>query len=321
MRTIKNKSVRGIFAAGLLFTASMFLGAGSLSAQSVKTIYIHGVYPNITSPDHLINCHLKTYGTGTCKKSSSGVWWPLYTNGSGYWWPKGNNGKQVFVGYDGRMNPFSWNSKSGRSRLLDALNKHCRKDQGKYCRIVSHSMGSLVTAYVLRYYANSYNIMYHTTLSSAENGSLLADLAVGILGGTLAQLNFAHAAVGTNAFNSAVFQLTRSNARNKFNHNISNGVTTYHIAAKKSFWLVDIIMKGKHDRVVTYSSQCGYPIIASFTKCGGQDPSIWKPYTKPYTGHKAHPWLSTSGVNGKTHTAGNHDSLTQWYYFGYSSSL
>src|SRR5690606_5595378 len=100
-----------------------------------------------------------------------------------YWSAQDNSKPVAHVGYDGRYDPINFGSERGGPRLLAMLNQHCRREQGTSCRIVNHSMGGLVTGYVVANYNSDgrYNIHYVSSLVSAEGGSELANIGDPIL--------------------------------------------------------------------------------------------------------------------------------------------
>ncbi len=286
-----------------LLLAAPFLALTGLSAQAgstVKTIYVHGFHPGFGQPSGIIACHGQT--TGTC---------------DGNWVTKYASDNAIFVGYDGRIDPISTsNSLSGTMRLLDVLNKHCRKDQGKQCRIINHSMGGLVTANVISKYAAAYNINYVVGLASAQGGSVLAEIATPVAN-IVNVVGWALSIFGTDMQNMAVYRLRRDGARLSFNHYASS-VLTYHISSNKDNFFVNAIQKGSNDTVVEFQSQCAYPAVEAFSQCGGETIkrnwyciAFCKYDTHaPYASHRDHPNFSRTGVQA-SHRSGESDALTR----------
>lgn len=274
-----------------LVAAGAFLFGTSLFA-SPTVIYIHGFNPNPFSNN-----------TSACQGQSS----------CPYWGTQDTSGRKVVhVGYDGRYNPLNFGSDRGVTRLLQTLNNECRRSRGQSCIIINHSMGGLTTSYVVANYNryNTYNILYVSSLVSAEGGSELADIGDPIL----RTLNFF--TLGATDFflasADAVRILRTSAARGAFDHNRNNGVIFYHIAGDTPFpWYLGYlnwIFPGDHDSVVAMHSTCAYRNIEDFGQCGGQSITSgmwwWKKTTHyvPWTGHYAHPGHDRRGVNTK-HTA------------------
>ena len=267
---------------GLLFSAPLMAGP--------TVIYIHGFNFGVKQSD-TVNCQ----GKSSCS----------------YWDTQDRNNPVVHVGYDGRYNPLQFGSTRGLTRALSVLNQHCRRDQGKSCRIVNHSMGGLVTGYVIANYnrSNTYNIQYVSSLVSAEGGSELANIGDPILrtlnAFTLGLSDFFL------SFPDAVRILRTSAARSAYDHNRNNGVSFYHIAGNTPFpWylgFVNWVFPGKHDSVVAMHTTCGYRDIKKFSRCGGETittGALWwkkKRTYSPFTGHNAHPRHSRYGV-GTKHT-------------------
>lgn len=261
--------------------------SGPASApKSATAIYVHGFRFGLTTETPA--CHLKT----SC----------------GYWGKTDTTGRAIrIVGYDGRYNPLVHGSTRGVVRLLDALNRYCRRDQGKSCVIVNHSMGGLVTGYTIANYnrSNTYNIHYVSSLVSAEGGSELANIGNPILR-TLSAFTFGISDLLLK-FPNAVQALTTSYTRSAYDHNRNNGVSFYHIAGDTPKWYINWIFNGDHDSVVAMHTTCGYRVVEDFTRCGGQSITTgwlwWKKTTNhsPHTGHKSHPKHSRYGV-GTGHT-------------------
>ncbi len=252
-------------------------------------IYAHGFNFGVTQSD-TVKCQNKT----SC---------------SGYWSTQDRNNPVRHVGYDGRFNPLRFGTNRGLTNMLSVLNAHCRRDQGKSCRIVNHSMGGLLTGYVVANYNRSrtYNIQYVSSLVSAEGGSELASVGSPIL----ATLNAFTLGLANKllSFPDAVRILRVSAARGAYDHNRNNGVSFYHIAGNTPFpWYlhpVNWVFPGKHDSVVAFHTTCGYRDVKKFKRCGGETittGALWwkkKRTYYPFTGHRAHPRHSRYGVNTK----------------------
>lgn len=248
------------------------------------TIYVHGFHFSIQKTETAKTCH----GQSTCTP---------------YWGAQDNSTPVVHTGYDGRFNPTVAGPERGATRLLDNLNKYCRRDRGQSCRIVNHSMGGLVTGFVLANYNrnNTYNVLYVTAMVSAEGGSELANIGDPILR-TLNAVTFGLSDFFLN-FPDAVQVLKTSAARGAYDHNLTNGTPFYHIAGNTPHWLINVVFPGSHDRVLAMHSTCSYRDVVAFTRCGGQSVTtgIW-PFrtTRYYTAHSnhfQHPRHSASGLN------------------------
>ncbi|MCE9596690.1 MAG: hypothetical protein K8S54_01855 [Spirochaetia bacterium] len=273
--------------AALIAGIALF-AAGSL--QAVTTVYVHGFHFSVQKTETAKNCQ----GATTCPT---------------YWGQQDNSTPVVFVGYDGRFNPIAFNADRGVPRMLAILNQYCRRDQGKSCRIVNHSMGGLVTGYTLANYnrTGTYNILYVSSLVSAEAGSELANIGSPILS-AINVLTLGLADYFLN-FPDAVRALQTSAARGAYDHNQNNGTPFYHIAGNTPFpWYLsfaELVFPGSHDTVVAMHTTCSYRTIEKYTQCGGQSITTgalwWKKTTNyvTHTGHYAHPLHSRTGVGVK----------------------
>ena len=265
------------------------LTALSLSGSAhaaVTTIYVHGFHFSIQKTETAKTCQ----GQTTC---------------TSYWGQQDNSSPVVHTGYDGRFNPTVAGAERGSTRLLENLNKYCRRDRGQSCRIVNHSMGGLVSGFVLANYNrnNIYNVLYVTALVSAEGGSELANIGNPILQ-TLNVITLGLSNFFLN-FPDAVAVLKTSAARGSYDHNLTNGTPFYHLAGNTSEWYINWIFPGSHDTVLAMHSTCSYRNVESFTRCGGQSVTtgIW-PFrsTKTYAAHSnhyPHPRHSVNGVGVK----------------------
>lgn len=269
-----------------LLAIGAFIASASAAYSVPTTIYVHGFHFSIQ----------KTETAKTCQGQTS---CPTY------WGVQDNSTPVIHTGYDGRYNPTVAGAERGSTRLLDNLNKYCRRDRGQSCRIVNHSMGGLTTGYVLANYnrTNIYNILYVTALVSAEGGSELANIGSPVLTTlnivTLGLSNFFL------SFPDAVSVLKTSAARGAYDHNLTNGTPFYHLAGNTSEWYINWIFPGSHDTVLAMHSTCSYRDVKSFTRCGGQSVTsgIW-PFqsTKNYSafsGHYPHPRYNSNGVGIK----------------------
>ncbi len=268
-----------------LFAAIFCFAATGLFAAPT-TIYVHGFHFSVAKTETAKTCQ----GKSTCES---------------YWGVQDNSTPVVHTGYDGRYNPTVAGTERGSTRLLANLNAYCRRDRGQSCRIVNHSMGGLTTGFVLANYnrSNIYNVLYVTSLVSAEGGSELANIGSPVLT-TLNIITLGLSNFFLN-FPDAVSVLKTSAARAAYDHNLTNGTPFYHLAGNTSEWYIDWIFPGKHDTVLAMHSTCSYRDIKSFTRCGGESVTsgIW-PFrsTKYYTthsGHYVHPRYSAAGVGIK----------------------
>jgi hypothetical protein len=273
----------------ILAAAILLAGASAIGAQTT-TIYVHGFHFSVQKTETAKNCQ----GATSCPS---------------YWGHQDNSTPVVFVGYDGRFDPTVFQTERGVPRLLEMLNRYCRRDQGKSCRIVNHSMGGLVTGYtVAKYNRNkTYNIHYVSSLVSAEGGSELANIGSPILQTlnaiTLGLSNYFL------SFPDAVRILRTSAARGSYDHNESFGVPFYHIAGNTPFpWylgFVNWVFPGKHDTVVAMHTTCSYREARAYSRCGGESITTgilwWKKTTtySTHSGHYAHPRHSNGGVGVK----------------------
>lgn len=271
----------------LAVAAGMFF-AGSAWGQT--TIYVHGFHFSVAKTETAKNCQMQS----SCPS---------------YWSAQDNSRPVVHVGYDGRYDPVAFGSERGVTRMLQVLNSHCRRDRGQSCRIVNHSMGGLVTGYVLANYNSDrrYNVHYVSSLVSAEGGSELANIGDPIL----RTLNFFTLGLTDYFLNfpSAVRRLTASAARGAYDHNRTNGTPFYHIAGNTPFpWylsFVNWVFPGKHDSVVAMHTTCSYRVVKGYNRCGGESITTgmwwWKKTTNyyPHSNHYAHPRHSRYGVSVK----------------------
>ncbi len=280
---------------GLLVVAAPLAPVAAMGELTGPTvIYVHG-----------FNLSTKQLGTLECQfQVECPVYWETQD-------AREDNRLIVHVGYDGRKDPLKQGSTRGATRLLQILNNFCRRDQGQACRIVNHSMGGMVTGYVVAKFnrTNYYNIEYVSSIVSASGGSELASLGDGILK-TITGFNpFVRLLLDkTLVFTDAVRILTVSKARKAYDHNQTNGVPFYHIAGnvkKSRFHPLSWIMKGKHDTALSMHSMCGYRKAATLSKCGGYSKltgPIWnrkRKYYAPFEGHHVHPLHSKRGVKVK----------------------
>lgn len=262
-----------------------FFALGALYAAPT-TIYVHGFHFSIQKTETAKTCQ----GKATCDS---------------YWGVQDNSTPVVHTGYDGRYNPTVAGAERGSTRLLANLNAHCRRDRGQSCRIVNHSMGGLTTGFVLANYNrnNIYNILYVTSMVSAEGGSELANIGSPVLT-TLNIITLGLSNFFLN-FPDAVSVLKTSAARAAYDHNLTNGTPFYHLAGNTSEWYINWIFPGKHDTVLAMHSTCSYRDVKAFTRCGGESVTsgIW-PFrtTKNYSahsGHYVHPRHSAAGLGIK----------------------
>lgn len=260
-------------------------GIGSVSAATT-TIYVHGFHFSVQKTETAKTCQ----GQSTCPT---------------YWGVQDNSTAVVHTGYDGRYNPTVAGPERGSTRLLENLNKYCRRDRGQSCRIVNHSMGGLTTGYVLATYnrANTYNVLYVTSLVSAEGGSELANIGNPVL----QTLNIVTLGLSNFFLNfpNAVAILKTSAARGAYDHNLTNGTPFYHLAGNTSEWYINWIFPGSHDTVLAMHSTCSYRDVVSFSRCGGESVTtgIWPfrstKYYSAHSGHYQHPRYSATGVGIK----------------------
>ena len=263
--------------------------AGSVFAE--KVIYVHGFSP--------------TKSNAQCQDKQSCEYWSAVA-------PVGDH---VYVGYDGRLNPFGGTSVSGSVRLLAMLNKYCRADQGQSCRIVADSMGGYTTAGVISMYNrnNTYNINYTTQIVSAEGGTELGNLG----DGALDLLNAIFGGV-TNLITArdAIEALAVSYARGLFDHNRNNGTNFYHVAGTKTNFLAGAVLLGKDDGVIPMHSSCGYRNSGAFSRCGGEKIRtcgwcFWqrKKFISAWDNHYVHPDMPVTGLN-----IGHNDGAVKFTY-------
>lgn len=265
-----------------LILAVCVLGMGSVFAAPT-TIYVHGFHFSVQKTETAKTCQ----GQSTCPS---------------YWGVQDNSTAVVHTGYDGRYNPTVAGAERGSTRLLENLNKYCRRDRGQSCRIVNHSMGGLTTGYVLATYnrANTYNVLYVTSLVSAEGGSELANIGNPVL----VTLNIVTLGLSNFFLNfpNAVSVLKTSAARGAYDHNLTNGTPFYHLAGNTSEWYINWIFPGSHDTVLAMHSTCSYRDVVAFSRCGGESVTtgIWPfrstKYYSAHAGHYQHPRHSATGV-------------------------
>ena len=192
-----------------------------------KVVYVHG-----RSDSHC--------GTGT-------------TDVNNYWGDSKNisTGEQrYFVGYDGSTDPRNWGNCRAQSSLWTVLYNQCRGENS--CKIVCHSAGCYATDYFLSKYGfvtDSYdvNVRYVLAAASASGGSELADLAFW-------------------ESNSMVAALKTGTARS-FNHNVSGGVASYHVAGFDGDWYSSWRLSGEDDGAVAFHTTCGKNTTGSYDDC------------------------------------------------------
>jgi hypothetical protein len=272
-------------------TSMIALIALSGSIYAEKVIYVHGM--SLTES----NAH--------CQDTKDCAYWESHVGGD-----------YVFVGYDGRQNPFGGTDVSGSVRLLQLLNKYCRKDQGQSCRLIDDSLGGFTGAGTVSMYNKTglYNILYVTQIVSAEGGSEIANLgdtAIDIL-----KVVFNLNGDGAQALidsHSAIQALVTTSARALFDHNRSNGTVFYHVNANKSFFLADPFLPGTDDSLVAFHSSCGYRTTGEFSKCMGEKIRscalcFWETpkLITPFDNHKMHPLVPLTGID-IPHAQGHHD--------------
>ena len=129
---------------------SLVLSLATTSLFAEKVIYVHGMDLTTTS-DH--GCQDMT----SCSKWAGDRAAPAGQDA-------------VYVGYNASQDAFAGTADSGSVRLLQILNKYCRKDQGQSCRIIGESMGAYTTAGTIAMYNTNgiYDINYATLIVSAE---------------------------------------------------------------------------------------------------------------------------------------------------------
>ncbi len=266
---------------GALFLMQIF--AGGVFAE--KVIFVHGM--------SLIESNEACQGQTSCDN-----YWDQIPEGIDH----------VFVGYDGRRNPFAAVPTAGSVRLLEMLNQYCRADQGQSCRIVAESLGGFTTAGTIAMYNQSglYNILYSTQIVSAEGGSEIANL-----GDTAIEILKFVFGLGDNQIAAAIEQsrdaidaLVTSSARGLFDHNRNNGAVFYHVAARKSIWIAEPFLPGEDDTLVAFHSACAYRTTGAFNVCMGQKIRscswcFWqrKKWITPWDAHEMHPAVPNDGVN------------------------
>lgn len=216
----------------------------------------------------------------------------------------------VFVGYDGRRNPFAATPTAGSVRLLGILNKYCRADQNQSCRIVADSLGGFTTAGTIAMYNRTgiYNVLYSTQVVSAEGGSEIANLgdtAIEILKFVFG-LSSNEIATALETSRDAIDALVTSSARGLFDHNRNNGTLFYHVAARQSIWIAEPFLPGEDDTLVAFHSSCGYRTTGAFDVCMGQKIRscswcFWEPkkLVTPWDAHRMHPAVPNDGVDAR----------------------
>ncbi|TGL58439.1 hypothetical protein [Leptospira sarikeiensis] len=268
---------------------SLFLLSASLQAE--KVIYVHGM--SLTESNEA--CQDKT----VCP-----------------YWKVPPVGDYVYVGYDGRRNPFVSDSTAGSVRLLQMLNKYCRKDQGKSCRLIDDSLGGFTGAGTVSMYNKTgiYNILYATQIVSAEGGSEIANLGDTAIDILKVVFNI-QGGLGDALIQSrdAIQSLVTTSARSLFDHNRNNGTLFYHLAAKKSIFIADPFLPGEDDSLVAFHSSCGYRTVGAFSKCMGEKIRscalcFWETpkLITPWDGHYMHPLVPITGLD-IPHAEGHND--------------
>ena len=273
------KTLRFVLGAMLL----MLVPGGAVFAE--KVIFVHGM--------NLISSNEACQDQASCD-----VYWKNVPDGL----------DAVFVGYDGRRNPFAAVPTAGSVRLLEILNKYCRADQNQSCRIVADSLGGFTTAGTIAMYNSTglYNILYSTQVVSAEGGSEIANL-----GDTAIEILKFVFGLGDNEIAAAIEQsrdaiqaLVTSSARGLFDHNRNNGTVFYHVAARKSIWIAEPFLPGEDDTLVAFHSSCGYRTTGAFNVCMGQKIRscswcFWqrKKLITPWDAHVMHPAVPNDGVD------------------------
>lgn len=266
----------------------------SSSVQAEKVIYVHGM--SLTESNE------------KCQDQTSSAVCP--------YWETHVNGDYVFVGYDGRKNPFGGTAASGSVRLLQILNKYCRKDQGQSCRLIGDSLGGFTGAGTVSMYNKTgmYNILYVTQIVSAEGGSEIANLgdtAIDVL-----KLVFNLTGEGAQSLiesRDAIQALVTTSARGLFDHNRTNGTVFYHVNANQSIFIADPFLPGTDDSLVAFHSSCGYRTAGAFQRCQGQKIRtcalcFWETpkLVTPWDNHKQHPLVPLTGFEAP-HAKGHSD--------------
>ena len=266
----------------ILMLAAICMSVSGVHAE--KVIFVHGM--------SLIESNEECQDTtGSC----NGYWQNLPVD------------DYTLAGYDGRRNPFVAVPTAGSVRLLELLNKYCRKDQGQTCRIVAESLGGFTTAGTLVMYNRTglYNVLYTTQIVSAEGGSEIANL-----GDTAIEiLKFVFGLQDNQLTDNlvenhdAIQALVTSNARGLFDHNRTNGTVFYHVAANKSIWIAEPFLPGEDDTLVAFHSACGYRTTGAFSQCMGEkirqcNWCFWqrKQLITPWDGHVMHPSVPNGGI-------------------------
>lgn len=262
--------------------------AMTLGISAEKVIYVHGM--------NLVESNEACQDTRIGESSKCGVWKGIAPVGD-----------YILVGYDGRKDPLLAEPTSGTVRLLQMLNKYCRRDQGQSCRLVNESLGGFTGAATISKYNQSgtYDILYATQLVSAEGGSEIASLGDTAINILRAVFNINSGPIDDLADSrSAIQALVVTKARSSFDHNRVNGSMFYHLAATKSIWIAEPFLPGQDDSLVAMHSSCGYRTSGAFSKCMGEkvkscDLCFWERAKKitPFDGHKMHPLLPLTGID------------------------
>lgn len=246
---------------------TLCLGA-SLSAQN-RTVFIHGK----SGSNH--------NGVGT-------------TDVNNYWGTSTNSvsGTKFFIGYDGTTDPRTFGTARAQTNISTGITNFCRGTNS--CKIVCHSAGCYAIEFWLSNLgataaSRGFNITSVTALAAASGGSELANSLQGITFG-----------FGGNAMDVS---LQTSAARSSFNHNITGGVTIFHVPGYKGMAGASLILPGEDDYAVAYHSSCGYNRTGGLSKCQQsltQSEGIW-PFNSnqtyvQYSGHLRAPSLNSTGL-------------------------
>lgn len=280
------KSMKSIIGA----LALLALTTGSVFAE--KVIYVHGM--SLTSSNEHCQDQIQ------CD-----------------YWKAPPTGDYVYVGYDGRRNPLVSTPSSGSVRLLQILNKYCRRDQGQSCRLINDSLGGFTGAAVVSLYnrTGQYNILYATQIVSAEGGSEIANL-----GDTAIQVLKLVFGLGDNQIaqaiedsRDAIQALVTTSARAAFDHNRNNGAIFYQVPANQSIFIAEPFLPGEDDTLVAFHSACAYRQSGAFSRCMGEkirscSICFWeKPkLVTPFEGHRMHPLVPVTGLDIQ-HSSGHND--------------
>lgn len=280
---------------------AIFLVLGFEQIAAEKVIYTHGM--------NLVESNEACQDTRIGESTKCGVWKGITPVGD-----------YILVGYDGRKDPLLAEPTSGTVRLLQMLNKYCRKDQGQSCRLVNESLGGFTAAATISKYNQTgiYNILYATQLVSAEGGSEIASLGDTAINILRAVFNINSGPLDDLADSrSAIQALVVTKARSSFDHNRNNGSMFYHLAATKSIFIAEPFLPGQDDSLVAMHSSCGYRSSGAFSKCMGEkvkscDLCFWERAVNvtPFEGHKMHPLLPNTGID-IGHMQGHDDTKFQ----------